>query len=630
MAAEFLALATIRPVLSLAVDVIGPRGLGLIGGNGAAQLGFPVGAGGPAGAGSSGAGGIGLPNVNGLFGGGGSSWLGSFGTWLNTPFTGGMAGVANLPSGVMGPAPNTAVGGLSGMGGASAFTPLGTAASLGGIGMGIYSLASGGGSTSSIISGASGIIGGGLGLAAMAFPALAGTLGPIGIGVGLLGAILPSLLGGGGPKIPPAPAFQYSGGSFIGTASGGFRSIGDNALGGGVDLISEATSISQQVSKMFRSAGLTTVPGQLIGGHVSAGQDARWDGRSWQPHPFTNAGLKLPGGSTEYFTNQDTSRDLQAASDYVAAQVFRANVLRGGVTGAGPGLRAGVERINPQTTEALQSVIALGTAYDRLGKAANPAKDALDKISASFDDLKSFATQAGLSLDPINAELAKQSKRSAQDFIDAMLDPLAVQMRALDDERSAALESARYIRDNITGVYVDLDRITDFYGKKRLALEDQFYGGAITNLQALIDRATYGDLANATPTLQLSGARSAYQEAYRQARAGDATAIGNLSGYAETYLSAGQSYFASGPEYEALKAEIVAALREVQVSLGVGGSSSGGSSAATGTNDAMLAQLNNENSDLREALTESNRQSQKLMQRVQDLIDIQQRVAANT
>ncbi len=222
-------------------------------------------------------------------------------------------------------------------------------------------------------------------------------------------------------------------------------------------------------------------------------------------------------------------------------------MLRGGVRGAGEGLKAGLDKINPATSEDLDNVIALGTAYDKLGKAINPAKDAIDKITASFDDLKNYATQAGLSLDPINAEIKKQSVRSAQDFIDGMLDPLAVQMRALDDAKEQALTSAQYIRDNIEGVNVDIDKIVDYYGKQRLALEDQYYGGAITNLQDLVDRLTYGDLANASPSLQLNGAQAAYGTAYDQARTGDVAAISNFSTYAENYLAARTAELCLGP-----------------------------------------------------------------------------------
>jgi tape measure domain-containing protein len=589
MAAEFLALATIRPVLSLAVDVIGPNGIGLLGGNGAAQLGFPVGAGGSMG------GGGGLGSILGggggsIFGSGGSTgggWLArqfsGIGDWLSSPIAGGGIDreIANWST--YGTAAQNslapALGGLTwGQG----------IAGIGSIGMGAYSMLSGGGSPGSMISGGAGILGGGLALLGPML-GLGAAAGPIGLGIGLVGSLLGGLFGGGGPKIPPMPALAYSGGAFNGLGSG-FTTEG-TSLGPGSSLASQAQTLATSLTTAFKAAGLTVVPGALIGGGLGVGTAHMWNGKQWTDSPYTETELRLPDGTRQGLTFNDTSRNADQASQYLLTQAFKANVLQGGVSGAGAGLKAGLETINPVTTDDLNRVIALGTAYDKLGQAINPVKDAIDKISASFDDLKDYATQAGLSLDPINDELAKQSKRSAQDFIDAMLDPLALQMRALDDERSAALESAKYIKDNIEGVYVDLDKITDYYGQKRLALEDQYYQGGITNLQALIDRLSPGGaLANLDPAGQLAGLKANYQATLDKARTGDAASIANLAGVAGQYAEYGQSYFAGSSEYTALRDQIIAALSEVRA-IAQGDNATTTTGASTIENSAAVKDL---------------------------------------
>lgn len=587
MAAEFLALATIRPVMTMAIEAIGPGGLGLIGGNTMSQMGITSGV--PGGGGGGGLGGMmSGGGMGSLFSGGGGSgggWLGrqfsGVSSFLQQPIYGGMGSAGMTGSPFYGP-PSPSAGMFSGSG-PSWGQGLGAAAS---IGMGAFNLIKGGQSTGGTI-GSIGQMAGGV-ISMLPIPG-AQFVGPA---ISLLSSIIPGLFGDSGPKVPPQPAFAFGGGAF--NASGTGYAYEGGSVGSGTSMATQAEALAGSLTKAFRAAGLAVVPGQLIGGGLGYGINNVRSGDGWQASPETSTELRLPGGGRERLTSNDTSRNVEQASEFLLAQAFKANVLRGGVSGAGAGLRAGLEKINPTTSEDLDRVVSLGTAYDRLGKAINPAKDALDAINASFDDLKNFAREAGLALDPINEELKKQSKRSAQDFIDAMLDPLAVQMRALEDERQQAITSAQYIRDNIEGVYVDIEKIANFYGKRRLALEDQFYGGAITNLEELIKRLTYGDLGNASPTLQLSGARSAYESALQGARRGDADSIRGLAGYAEGYLNTARQNFASSPEFEAIRQEILKALAEVQGSLGGGTAAPGQAAtvtAVTNSQNQMVAQL---------------------------------------
>lgn len=614
MAAEFLALATIRPVMTLAIEAIGPGGLGVIGGNTMAQLGVTGGGSGGGGLGSL-LGGGGMGSIFSSGGAAGGGWLArqfsGISNWLSSPVSslfgasatpaGGFADVGGLLASGQTGASAAATGGLS-IGGA-----LG---GLGSIGMGAYGLLSGKGGTANTI-GSIGQIAGGV---MMMIPGLQ----PFGAALSILSGILPGLFGEG-PKIPPQPPLAYSGGAFNGSGTG-FAYEG-GSVGAGSSLTSGATTMGSNLLKAFRAAGLTTVSGRLIGGGLGVGMDHTLNGQQWQDRPYTETELRLPGGGREMLTGNDASRTPEQASEFLLAQVFRANVLRGGVSGAGIGLRTGLDKINPGTSEELDRVVSLGTAYDKLGKAINPAKDAVDQISASFDDLKSFAEEAGLALEPINAEMKKQSERSAQDFIDSMLDPLAVAQRALADERESALESARYIRDNFENVHVDMDRIATYYTNKEAALRDQFYQGAVENLQSLIDRLTFGDLANASPTLQLSGTKAAYNAALAQAQAGDATAISNLSGYAESYLGVARQSFASSPEYQALVEQIRAALQEVQISITGGTTSTGtttssGQQTAVGQNMAQLQAMVRDLADDKADLIRELRQTNELVQRL--------------
>jgi hypothetical protein len=599
MAAEFLALATIRPVMSLMVQAIGPSGIGLIGGNTVNQLGFggsggsvlTGGGGSPLSGGGGGAGSLGSLGGGGMFSGGGmfGDTFSGISSFLNTPFTGGFSGIAPLPQGVMGPAPNTIGGGLGAsgwsMGGMTPGSVLGGGLS---IGMGALSLAQANGNTAKTIGGVGQMIGGALMMIPTPYTMAAGAI------ISMASSILPSLFGDD-KKTPPQPALAYGQGNFYATGGTSYSSGGDS-LGSGSSLAGAGSSVGAQVMKLFQMAGVTPVAGQLIGGELAGGTDHQLNGGQWTDRPYTQVGLVNPNGSLERLSYNDSSRNMQQAGDFLLGQVFRANVLRGGVSGAGAGLTAAARGLGDGTTDSITKTIQLGAAYDALGKAANPVKEAIDKVTASFGELTDFASNANLALGPINDELAKQTKRVAQDFIDGMLDPVQVQLRALADERASAMESAQYIKEHVTGVYVDMDRIATFYTNKEAALRDQFYQGAVTNLQNLISRLTYGDLGNASPTLNLSGVKASYTSTLAQARAGSSTAITNLPGMAEAYATSARNYFASGPEYAAIVAQMRRDLEE-QAALLTGGAAATGTSttaalsAVAQSSQTQIAQL---------------------------------------
>lgn len=591
VAAELLNLATIRPLIGFGAQALGSIGIlspasvssmgfgGSILGGAATGAASGVAASAVSGGASSSAGllsGIGTGfSLSGLFGGSssGGGLFGGIGSWLNTglgPVQGPiMPGAAALP------------GGISGLGN---LTPLGIAGGLASMGFGAYNLFTSK-SPLGMLGGGMGLIGGGLGLAAGA-GLIGSAFGPIGTAVGLLGGLLGLFGGGADPPIPPQPSLVLSTGSFNGTASGRFAGTGYGSNGGG-SLGSTVQDLGNAVSRLFRTSGVSPIPGQMYGGSLISGVDHVLNGRNWQDRPYTQAGINTPGGGVEWLTYNDSSRNLQQAADILIANVFKANVLRGGVSGASDSLKTAVKTIDPQTQQGAQTLVTMVAAYDRLGKVTDTAKDALDKISASFDDLADFADRATLSLKPINAEIEKQSTRWAQDFIDGMLDPLAVQLRALSDERDSAIASAEYIRKNVTGVYVDMDKIAVYYTNKEAALRDQFYQGAVENLQNLIARLSYGDLANASPDTSLTGTRATYLATLAQARAGVATAVTNLPSIAETYATSARGYFASSPEYAALVADIRRNLEDV-VAVTTGGATSGSGEALQLTQTAQV------------------------------------------
>ena len=328
----------------------------------------------------------------------------------------------------------------------------------------------------------------------------------------------------------------------------------------------------------FSRAGVTAIPGSLIGGDIASGVNNTWNGSGWQGQNYTQIGLHTPGGY-ERITYNDTSRTAEQAADLLIAEMFKANILRGGVSGVSNNLKTATAFNNPMTAKAVSDLLDFVEAYEKLGKSANTAKEALIGIGKQFGEMSAKAGGYGLDPQPIVDEFHKSQKRYAQDFIDNMLDPLAVQLRALKDEKDNALASAEYIRDNVSDVYVDINKVTEFYLKKELDLKTQYAQQALGNLQDLITRLTFGDLANASPTTQFAGQKASYLATLAQARAGSSDATGRLAGVAEAYATAGRSYFGSSSEYAAIADQIRRDLLERQA-------------AALGTDSGSAAQLN--------------------------------------
>jgi hypothetical protein len=567
--AELAVIAVVRPILQPIVQgVFSPAAaeqLGFGQGVGSGGIGSILGGGGGLSPGLQGSGGglgnIGLPSGGG-FGGGNMFGLGDFlarpiGSFFqSTPDVGSLIASGQTGASVAAGGP----GGLSSLSGLSVGQGFSGALS---IGTGALSLAQSNGDTGKTIGGIGQMVGGALMMIPTPWTMAAGAI------ISLASSILPSVLGGG-PKIPPMPDLGYSQGSFNYDSNNAVYTGGENAAG--------ALAIGQSVLSLISRAGGTPIAGQLYGGTVASGTTHTWNGQQWVGQNYTQADISSPTGQVTFIPGTGPGVSVQDAADKLVASAFRADVLNGAVKGVSDTLKNIFETVDPANSKAAQDVVDFAKTYDQLGKATNTVKDAVDQLNQKFQTLSQQAIGYGQSIDPVNAELAKETKRTAQDFIDNMLDPLAVQMRALQDAEDSALASAKYINDNVAGVYADTNAIVDYYGKQRLALEDQFYQGGITNIQNAIQRLTFGDLANASPTTQLAGVKASYQAGLAQAQTGDVSAIANLANLAIGYAQAQQRYSGSGPEYAALAAQLRQQLGDV-LAVASGGAAPAGTAA---------------------------------------------------
>lgn len=572
MAAEFMALATIRPVMSVILNTVSPgmaSSMGVGGGGG--------GFGGGAGMGGGGMGGLSMPS----FGGAGISDMWASATGGNG-FSGLFQGAVPTQAGVMGPQMPGALNAGSGLQMGS--FGMGNAMGAVGIGMGALSLATNKKpTTASTIGGIGQMVGGALMMIPTPWTMAAGAV------ISLASSILPGLFGGG-EQAPPYPATVYGGGVINGyNPARGFNASGSGANGGS-SLAPMMSGLGKNLHGLYMAAagGAGGIDANMIwGGALGTGTNDRNNSQK----PYINLDLFGPNGSQRRVLDGDPSRTPEQGGDLLTRMAFYESLQGGGLPGASPYLLTAHRNAPPESVQELAKLIetvnAFTKAYDNLGKSTVSAKDALEALNNSFADMSSFAASVGASLAPINAELSKQRTRYAQDFIDNMLDPMAVQMRALEDQRKDSLASAEYIRDNVKDVYVDMARIAEYWTKKERDLKEEAYSASVNSLQALIQRLTYGDLANASPDLSLTGTRANYSATLAQARAGSSTAINGLAGSAESYATSARSYFASSAEYATIVEQIRRDL-EAQVGVLSGGGIGGGAANGNEATNAVL------------------------------------------
>jgi len=599
MAAEFMALATIRPVMSVLVNAVSPgmaSSMGL-GGSGGGGGGISM----PSMGGGGGGGGL----FGNLFGGGGSgsSISGMWDTASRGNGVGGLfQGAVPTEAGVMGPQMPGALNAGSGLEMGS--FGMGNAMSAVGVGMGAYTLATANGSTGKTIAGAGQMIGSALMMIPTPWTMAAGAI------ISMASQFAPMLF----PDAEKRTSSQTN--ASLRYGSGGYGTTG-GAWGPGANVSQSQSalgSLGGNISKVFGLLGGVKDQNKVWGMDASSWTES---GSNWS---YTSQATDLvdPRGNRSAWRMNESNM-----YDTASAQVAMRSILEGAVGTISDNMRTAVTAMLPATTtlqDVAKGVVFVTDTYDQLGKAIATIRPSFENLNKQFIDMADTATALGLSLAPVNAERAKQTTRLANDFVDGMLNPLAVQLRAFDDQRSQSLASAEYIRDNVKDVYVDIAKITEYWNRKRIDLEAQYQEASVGQLQALIRRLTYGDLANASPDTSYTGTRGTYNATLAQARAGSGVALNNLAGTAESFAGSARSFFASGPEYAAIVVQLRRDLLEV-----MGGGANAPASGAA--NDAQTNALAQQFAELMSAFQISQANSAALQNKVSELTAQLQRTA---
>lgn len=574
MAAEFMALATVRPVMSVILNAVSPGMASTMGVGGTSSGGgFSM----PS-----------LPSLGGGDGGGLSGMFGGVGDFLQRPMAsmfssaapaGGYADVgALLASGSTGA--SASASGIGGIGGMSIGAGIGSAL---GIGMGAYQAI-----TSKSLGGTLGGIGTMIGSGMMLIPGMQIP----GMIVTALSAILPSIIGEPNTRTHSSTnaSLHYgdgnwytTGGAYGANANSGQSESALRSLTGGIDSVFGLLGGVKDASKVW---------GLSASSWTAQGKD--WSYTSNATHLVDPA----TGSQEAWRMNMDDMMDTGAA------QVAIRSILGGAVGEITATMTTALKAMSAASMgieETSKSILFVDEVYERLGKGALTVRSQFRELESQFTEMTATAKRLGLSLAPIEAEQKKATERLGRDYIDNLIDPIAVGLRAWADEKQSILANVDYIGKN-TDVIVDMARINEALLRKEAALKEQLYGGAISQLEDAIKRLLPGgNLANIDPAGTLAGLKATYQATYAQAAAGDAAAIGRFGGESTAYAEYAQSYFAGSPEYNAIKMQIVEALQTVQAAVmgpvtagdGSGGQASGDVQALIQQNRQLMGTVQN-------------------------------------
>jgi len=365
--------------------------------------------------------------------------------------------------------------------------------------------------------------------------------------ISLASAVLPSLLGGGDKRTHSSTNANLIYGSDGFYTTGGAYGEGANSLASEGNL----KDAGQGITEVFKLLG-----GVKDGSKVWQLALDSWtaQGKDWS---YTSQSTHLTNPETgqrqAWRMNEDNMMDTGSAQLVIKSLLSGAV---GPITDALTTALHAMESYAPSLEEAAANIQFVTKQYENLGKIMGPAQEALDTIATTFGEMTDKAKKLNLSLDPINEAETKARTRFAQDFIDSMVSPFQVQLRALADQREAALNSAEYIRDNVEGVYVDIDKITAYYTKMQLQMTKEFYEQSVGSIQDALDQLTYGSLSGTSPLTMLQGLEGTYNQTLADAQSGDTDAQNRVAQEGLDYVAFAKTYFGGNKQSQEIKDQV--------------------------------------------------------------------------
>lgn len=446
--------------------------------------------------------------------------------------------------------------------------------------------------------------------------------GGLGYGIGSLwgmaglgnstGSSIGGTVGGIAGSFLPIPGGTIIG-SVIGSAIGGLfgpgKSVGPNGSGGvTVDDMGNITSTRQSSDNGGSSAG----PLKLTQGIASAlraitsGTDIKLaSGLSFGTSVF-NSGLygniSVNGDYLDGFDKgaiggirhggQSIGKDPEKA----AGTIIKA-ILEDAATGLTDSMRTVLRSSVVKTAKDVGEALDFAKLFDSLGQAAEPvdnAAEAIKALNAQFDALADQAEKYGLSQDTVEAarqtardKLTSDFNQSITDQITGALDPLGSAWTALKKAQEQRLREA-------TTLGADLVEVERLSGMEREALLKAQTQG----LTDWLTRQAFGGSSSLSPIDRLTLAQSEFGSTLASAQGGDASAIGNITGYADNLLSAAANAFGtSTSEYTTIEQFVRSSIGNLSGQISADGMAAMGAASATPVVNAIAAQTTQQSED---------------------------------
>ncbi|WP_185961258.1 hypothetical protein [Telmatospirillum sp. J64-1] len=432
---------------------------------------------------------------------------------------------------------------------------------------------------------------------AIAGTSLAGTLGMSGSVLGPIGAIAGAFLGtalGGlfGKKGPKHTAAT----TLVGLSEDGPLSITGHNIqknGGGVRAVTDALSEAyiEALNKVSDSLGLTlTEQAATSFTYVGRYKEYYTGGKQYETAEDALMGAINGAISKGGFSSDDPlvakalanskAQDLEAlASDVLFAQglaetIVGLNDLRDTLSGIERQAKASITSMKAQLLEEQQRAKDLGLSAEYmealngkfeswLGQISDTevlteAEKAIAALQGQIDGLREVAEATGAAVS--EADLAEAQAKalaalrdgfntSIADQILALTDPIALQLRQLEEAQALRLREAEALGADL----VEVERLNGLERQKLLEQQGKMIQQQAQGLKDWLDRQLLGDLSSLTLSEKIEEAQRQFDQAVSAARAGDAAALGSLPQLADTLLRLGREGYSSSVTFAGLE-----------------------------------------------------------------------------
>ena len=219
------------------------------------------------------------------------------------------------------------------------------------------------------------------------------------------------------------------------------------------------------------------------------------------------------------------------------------------------------------SNQALFDQVQAATAAAQAGQ---DAVASMQQVVQALDAVQTFHLGLGDAIQSIRSQMPGYD---ASSYYGSQITDLGAQLAAATGTQQQ-LDLAAKLKDAITGNYnAEMTAL-----QSEQAAQQQVYNAQLQSVtqihDALLKIGDYAqslltsDLSPLSSQEQLQAAASQYQNVLSAARGGDATALGNLSGAADSYLKQARSYYASSQDYTNIFGGVQGALASLGASAG--------------------------------------------------------------